>query len=729
MELTTKKGKIMKTIHILSTLAALALLAASCTDQYAPAEDSPAAMAGAPIAISVAPPPAFTEVAATTRGNTAAANNRQPATRASQTDKATQWKPGDILWLQARFYEDKETANISDPGNSTQVSALKYTGTAWSMLSPHEVEEIGANVLPDFVLQLHWPKEIEGWKAPVMCLKTEYMGDRKPDADGKIIITPEGEAPTTPTLYSKLTWVTPDEASTKLELRNSNMRLLIPAGYSVKWAEYIRALILNKESTFNGSRISAQPKDTYMFVHNTSTIVLEKDGKEIAFTLPPITDEEGRPTREGASYSFASYSNGAETPLTPGTYDLLISNEKELRAFAEAVNNDKTITGPNGPVPAREAKVLQTANITLGSEEWTPIGEQSSFEGRYNGNGHIIENMKITKGIQVVVNSQKYIYAGMFGRLSNAVLTGINLRNVTIKIDADNTINNVRAGSLAGEAFCSTISLCSATGQVTVKGKAERVQAGGIAGYTVSPVYPANTISRCRATVEVEAITGNAAGNTYAGGIVGETNPGCFILSCEAQGKTITAEASRIARAGGIAGWNSPYGIIAFCHAGNTVKAQKGGDTNYAGGLIGNNQGYLYASYTTGDATATSTGGSNKAGILVGYNYEADRAQHCYGTGTASPDNSNLAAAADNIVYNRNPADGNILTLMQKHTDAVESIPGYPDEVPFTTRYDPSASPAYGIEPIPVKWTSAAWKQGSDPRYPEIDREYEGLHL
>lgn len=726
MELTTKKGKIMKTIHILSTLAALALLAASCTDQYDPAEDSPAAMAGAPIAISVAPPPAFTEMAATTRGNTAAANNRQPATRALQTDKATQWKPGDILWLQARFYEDKETANISDPGNSTQVSALKYTGTAWSMLSPHEVEEIGANVLPDFVRQLHWPKEIEGWKAPVMWLKTEYMGDGKPDADGNIIITPEGEAPTTPTLYSKLTWVTPDEASTKLELRNSNMRLLIPAGYSVKWAQYIRALILNKESTVNGSRISAQPKDTYMFVHNTSTIVLEKDGKEIAFALPPITDKEGRPTREGASYSFTSYSNGAEAPLTPGTYDLLIANEKELRAFAAAVNNDEMITGPNGRVLARKAKVLQTANITLGSEEWTPIGGQSGFEGRYNGNGHIIENMKITKGRQVVY-PQKYIYAGMFSRLSNAVLTGINLRKVTIKIDADNTINYVWAGSLAGQAYCSTISLCSATGQVTVEGEAQHVQAGGIAGCTASSGYSANTISRCRATVEVEAITGNAAGNTYAGGIVGDNDSGCFILSCEAQGKTITAEASQIARAGGIAGWNSFNGIIAFCHAGNTVNAQRGGVANFAGGLIGNNIGYLYASYTTGDATVTSTGGNNKAGILVGYNSQTALAQHCYGTGAASPDNSpDLAADADNIVYNRNPADGDILTLMQKHTDAVESIPGYPNMVPTTTRYDPSASPAYGIEPIPVKWTSAAWKQGSDPRYPEIDREYEG---
>lgn len=46
----------MKKIHRLLTLAALALLAASCTAEYDPGQNSPEAMAGAPIAISVAPP-------------------------------------------------------------------------------------------------------------------------------------------------------------------------------------------------------------------------------------------------------------------------------------------------------------------------------------------------------------------------------------------------------------------------------------------------------------------------------------------------------------------------------------------------------------------------------------------------------------------------------------------------------------------------------------------------
>lgn len=726
----------MKTIHIhttfaklaaLASLATLALLAASCTAEYDPGQNSPEAMAGAPIAISVAPPPAFTEVAATTRGNTAATNDLPPATRASQTDEGTQWEAGDILWLTAEFYEDKETADVKNPGNSTQISALKYTGTAWRTLSPKEAEEIGANILPDFVRQLHWPKEIEGWKAPVMRLQAKYLGDGKPDADGLIIITPEGKAPTTPTLYSEPTWVTPDEASTKLELRNGNTRLLIPAGYSVKGATYTYKTYINERGSLHPDRdpISAQPEDTYMFVFDTSTIELEKDGKEIAFTLPSITDEEGKPTRQGVSYTLTPYTNGTEAPLAPGTYDLLISNEKGLRDFAEKVNKDEKIDGPNGRVPAREAKVLQTANITLGAEEWTPIGNgQFVFRGRYNGNGHTIENMTITKGIQVDdPDWGKYISTGMFRSITNAVLTGINLRNVKIDINTDNTIYEVKVGCLAGETNNSTISLCSATGQVTVIGAPyEQVHTGGITGYNYL-----STISRCRAAVEITATNTNAKGTANAGGIVG-FNLG-FILSCEAQDKTVTANSTNTANAGGIAGTNDNYkGYIAFCRAGNAVYAKNGGNANGAGGLIGYNGGYLYASYAHPNAKATSSGNSNYAGSLVGNNNEQpDRVQHCYGAGTASPNNSDLAAVANNIVYNRNPAAGEILTLMQMHTDVLESIThGVAPLYLTTTRYDPSASPAYGIEPICVKWTSRAWKQGSDPKYPEIDREYQG---
>lgn len=722
----------MKKIHIhttfaklatLASLAALALLAASCTAEYDPGQNSPEAMAGAPIAISVAPPPAYTEVAATAHGTTAAANDRQPTTRASQTDKGTKWEAGDILWLTARFYEDKETADGYAPSNSTQISALKYTGTTWRMLSPKEAEEIGANILPDFVRQLHWPKEIEGWKAPVMWLQAQYLGDGKPDADGLIIITPEGKAPTTPMLYSKPAWVTPDEASTKLELKNSNTRLLIPAGYSVKSAVYTYKAPINEGNWHRYNLpISAQPKDTYVFVYNPSTIVLEKDGKEIAFTLPLITDEKGKPTRQGVSYTLTPYTNGTEAPLAPGTYDLLISNEKGLRDFAAAVNNDKTIDGPNGPVPAREAKVLQTANITLGAEEWTPIGNgQFGFRGRYNGNGHTIENMTITKGIQVDhPDWGKYISTGMFRSITNAVLTGINLRNVKIEINTDNTIYEVKVGCLAGETDNSTISLCSATGQVTVIGAPyEQVHTGGITGYNYL-----STISRCRAAVEITATNTNAVGTANAGGIVGH-NWG-FILSCEAQDKTVTANSTNTANAGGIAAVNGKNGYIAFCRAGNAVYAKNGGNANGAGGLIGANIGYLYASYAHPNAKATSSGGNNKAGVLVGDNNKADRVQHCYGAGTASPNNSDLAANTDNIIYDRNPAAGEILTLMQRHTDAVESMPGNPTLVPTTTHYDPSASPAYGIEPIRVKWSSRAWKQGSDPKYPEINREYQG---
>lgn len=719
----------MKTIHIHTTfakLAALALLAASCTDQYDPAEVSPAAMAGAPIAISVAPPPAFTEVNATTRGNTAAANDRQPATRASQTDEGTKWEAGDILWLKAEFFKDKATADTGAPADVIQISVLKYAGTNWRPLSRQEAVEFDVTSLPGFVSQLHWPKEVMKGTDPMIFIIARHVGNEKPDTNGNITIPSLNTSRISAASYGGI-----HDASIELKFAHMNSRLRIPAGYRAELAHaYYWA-------TFHPSRweisplpineIPAQDIDTDVLLklYNQSTVKLirEKDNTTYTYTytFPSITDAEGEATQNGASYTLTPYSNGTEAPLTPGTYDLLISNEKELRDFAEKVNKNETIEdGLNGRVLAREAKVLQTANITLGSEEWTPIGGQSPFRGRYNGNGHTIENMKITKGIQVDAGYGKDLLAGMFHSTVNAVLTGINLRNVKIDINADNTMYGVKVGCLVGETGYSTISLCSATGQVTVIGDAAGVHTGGIIGSNYL-----STISRCRAAVDITATNTNAKGTANAGGIVGH-NAG-FILSSEAQDRTVTANNTYSANAGGIAAANeSNNGYIAFCRAGNAVYAKNGSFVNRTGGLIGANIGYLYASYAHPNAMATSSGGSNDAGVLVGDNNRADRVKHCYGAGKASPDNSNLKEAPDNIVYNRNPAAGEILTLMQMHKDAVESLPGNPTLVLTTTRYDPSASPAYGIEPIRVKWTSRAWKQGSDPKYPEIDREYQG---
>lgn len=396
------------------------------------------------------------------------------------------------------------------------------------------------------------------------------------------------------------------------------------------------------------------------------------------------------------------------TEALPDGYDLAIANEEQLRHFAEAVNSQGTINGKS----AIKAIVLQTADIEL-TKKWTPIGNNESgyiFEGKYNGNGHIIKNMTIKEA----PFSSTTPCTGLFGSVENAVLTGINLQNVTIDTNAGDYQSGITSGAITGIAVNSTISLCSAEGKMIVQEESRSISAGGIAG-----VCNGSTISRCRAKVEILATTTQSY-EIHAGEIIGNNIYG-FILSCEAQGSNITTEGGNDVSIGGIAGKNN--GTIAFCHAGNSnLEAKIAPSHNHVGGLVGKNNSHLYSCYAQGKAT-TPNGGN--AGTLVGMNNPADQVQHCYGIGT---DISNLPAVAGSIVYNTTPAPDEIFDLMQGYKGEVESF-AYNNVTyyPTTTHYDPAAIPTYGIEPIRVKWTSAAWKMGIDPIYPEIDMLYEGI--
>lgn len=407
------------------------------------------------------------------------------------------------------------------------------------------------------------------------------------------------------------------------------------------------------------------------------------------------------------------------TEALPPGYDLTIANEEQLRDFAEAVNSGGTINGKS----ALKAIVLQTADIEL-TKEWTPIGKNESgyaFEGKYNGNGHIIENMTITE----TQPDEDYHTVGMFGYTVNAVLTGINLRNVTIDVNISNVAKRLHVGSIAALTGKTIISHCSATGRVSLNGSSVQIIAGGIVGL----LNNGGNVTCCRAKVEIMVANSKIDGTIHAGGINGSNSGECFILSCEAQSKTITAEGGRLAEIGGIVGHNNA--LIAFCHARESIiEAQKSTKIN-AGGLVGfGRDGCLYSCYFRGSIAITNADNNDYAGILVGYNEADNLIEHCYGTGTATPDNPFNLPTGPSIIYGPNPAPGEIFELMQSYADVVESKIYAPLNLtyyPYTTRYDSSSTPAYGIDPIRVKWTSAAWKMGIDPIYPEIDMLYQGI--
>lgn len=380
--------------------------------------------------------------------------------------------------------------------------------------------------------------------------------------------------------------------------------------------------------------------------------------------------------------------------LPPTGYDLTVSTAKELKDFADAVNNDHTIG--TSSVKARSARVLQTADIDLtGIDDWTPIGNVTSssnnyFKGSYNGNGYTISNLKIKSGEW---------YRGLFGVVigesssTPTVLTGIHLRNVDIEVSHNSDIS---CGAIAGAVSDAVITFCSAQGEIkTDMNQRADNHSGGIIGENKG------TISYCRADVKVTASSDANMNNKEcnAGGIAG-TNTGT-ILACEASGSEVSAKASVAqVQAGGIAGKTSGGNYIASCASEvGKIIANTNGHEAYAGGVVGFKSGVLYSSYARGDATAEGPY-TNMAGAIVGNNSSNDT-DLCIGTGAGGQGTSDLPPSSDSILYDADATDKEIYNLMQTK-DFTKEI--------STTTYDATCFPAYGIEVTKVTFSSkGAW--------------------
>lgn len=397
-----------------------------------------------------------------------------------------------------------------------------------------------------------------------------------------------------------------------------------------------------------------------------------------------------------------SWNDGDIRPgLPPTGYDLTVSTAKELKAFADAVNNGSTIG--TSSIEARIARVLQTADIDLtGIDDWTPIGNATSssnnyFKGSYNGNGYTISNLKIKSG---------ELYKGLFGYVSGtssstpAVLTGIHLRNVDIEVSHN---SNISCGAIAGSISSkAVITFCSAQGEIktdmNLQGQAYN-NSGGIIGDNIG-----GTISYCRADVKVTAFSdaNDTSRECNAGGITG-INTGT-ILACEASGSEVSAKASSVkSQAGGIAGKASGSSYIASCASGVGKIIATNGQEAYAGGVVGFQVGIfgvLYSSYARGDATAESASTTNMAGAIVGDN-NSGNTDLCIGIGAGGQGTSGLPPSPDSILYDADATDEKIYNLM-KTKDFTKEI--------STTTYDATRFPAYGIEVTKITFHSkGAW--------------------
>ena len=190
-------------------------------------------------------------------------------------------------------------------------------------------------------------------------------------------------------------------------------------------------------------------------------------------------------------------------------------------------------------------------DLDLKNEDWTPIGtEEEPFTGTFNGNGHLIEGMKI-EGNE---NCQ-----GLFGMthqasISNLAVSGSVQGNTCVggivgsasetTIDYCVTVvsaNGVdRVGGMIGLADCCRISYCMNSGPVS----GARRCCGGIVG----DLYADNDMDYC---LNLGDISG---GTDLTGSITGGSTESS-VTSCVSTG-SVTCQGGRV---GAIAGDNAGY--------------------------------------------------------------------------------------------------------------------------------------------------------------------------
>ena len=227
--------------------------------------------------------------------------------------------------------------------------------------------------------------------------------------------------------------------------------------------------------------------------------------------------------------------------------------------------------------------------------EWTPIGDYSnSFKGIFDGQGHIIKNLRVTGNRQ---------YGGLFGCISSATIKNVGLEGTFI--DIINSYQATYAGGICGAGnntgSTSTITNCYNKGYISAASPSVSSNAGGICGmgsFNISNCYNTGNISSstsgpvsnypysyaggiCGGTYNSNISncynTGNLTATSlyavFAGGICGEITYSCYVKNCYNVGNLPTNNSSS-SLIGGICGLNG--GAISNCYCLNRYKSSSG---------------------------------------------------------------------------------------------------------------------------------------------------------
>jgi len=257
------------------------------------------------------------------------------------------------------------------------------------------------------------------------------------------------------------------------------------------------------------------------------------------------------------------------------------------------------------------------------SSNFTPIGSlDSSFSGIFDGNGHVIDGMRMEVNTTSTASSGLFAYVTDGGQIKN--LGVVNGSSVVAS-----SVYEASAGSIAGHAQGALITNCYNTGSVsasiTAPSSYNRADAGGIVGYVIE-----SSITNCYNTGSVSASStvSPAYNRADAGGIVGLLSSNSFIVYCYNTG-SVTATSTNYVYAGGTVGYT--FAGVTNCYNTGSVTATAVTATSanyaYAGGIAGYSP-QIENCYNTGSVSASATvvQSAHVGGIVA----ECNQITNCY---------------------------------------------------------------------------------------------------
>lgn|GEM_PF-3182666 len=252
-------------------------------------------------------------------------------------------------------------------------------------------------------------------------------------------------------------------------------------------------------------------------------------------------------------------------PITPPVSGSIpISNRAQLEAISGNLSGNYHLT----------------QDIDLSGAEWTPLGlgqfsgaleALSQFTGTFDGQGHVIKNMKITG----TFTSAYPIEMGLFRYAEGATIKNVGLVGTQIDINYTSP-GSISVGGICGAAFNTVIDNCYNTGSIYVLATNAIADAGGIFGIGSA------AISNCYNTGDITAHSDSTNQGASAGGICA-LNDSPISNSYNTGDVSASCSSESMSNAGGISG--TSWASVDRCHNTGDVAAYSGDDFASAGGI------------------------------------------------------------------------------------------------------------------------------------------------